>query len=991
MTSSPHSPAKRTSDVNPGTAGFTVIHRADLHHINGVLFRLRHEATGANHLHIATDDVENAFSVAFKTVPGDSSGVAHILEHTVLCGSKRYPVRDPFFSMLKRSLSSFMNAFTASDWTMYPFCTPNRKDFYNLLDVYLDATFFPNLDPLSFKQEGHRLDIETDENGNNRLVIKGVVYNEMKGAMSSPDQVLARSLLEAIYPDTPYRFNSGGDPAVIPELTVESLQAFHRIHYHPSNAYFYTYGNLPLEDHLTFLQEKVLRHFTAIDPQTVVPSQPRWTVPRSAFYTYPEAPGEDIANKSQVCISWMTADIQNPFEVLTLSLIEQILLGNAASPLRKALIDSGIGSTLCDTAGFDGDNRDTIFCCGLKGVDPEDADPIERLVFSTLRDLVGNGIDPEMIDAAIHQVEFHQKEITNTPYPYGLKLLLTLAGTWFHGGEPEQAIQPDRNLERIRREAGNGFLEERIRHYLIDNPHRVRLVLSPEPGKNQAQEAETAQKLEAQMGLMTDEDLAAITTDSQKLAALQEASEDVSVLPTLALGDIPPSVRRTPATATLPSESTVSYEAATNGIFYFAGTLKLHRMDPDDLLLVPFFCHAFSRSGTQRRDFAELSQTISRYTGGLGISLQARTRFDADETPLPLLTITGKSLSRHESQLFDLLNELFLEVSFSNLERLKQLALEYRAALEAMVVQGGHRLAMSLASRKLTPSAGINEDWSGVHQLRFIKTMTADLSQEHLGELSNRLDTLKRRLIGRNGLDIAAIGSPEDVETAIGHIRGLRDRLPNHSEKPFEVPTPVYPLPAMEAWTTATAVSFVAQAFRVSRYLDEDSPALAVMAKLMRSLYLHREIREKGGAYGGFAAYNPEEGIFAFGSYRDPHVLATIEVYRKAAAFIRGGEYGVEDVKEAVLQVCSEIDKPDPPGSSARKAFFRRQVGLTDDMRDAFKGRLLHLAEKDIRNAAEAHFSHLESRSSIAVITSTSKLETVKGAPGYDTLDAHEI
>jgi hypothetical protein len=978
-------------DATSGSAGFTEIHRAELHHINGVLIRLRHEATGANHLHIATDDVENAFSVAFKTVPGDSSGVAHILEHTVLCGSKRYPVRDPFFSMLKRSLSSFMNAFTASDWTMYPFCTANRKDFYNLLDVYLDATFFPNLDPLSFKQEGHRLDIEKDENGRDRLAIKGVVYNEMKGAMSSPDQVLARSLLEAIYPDTPYRFNSGGDPAVIPELTIESLQAFHRVHYHPSNAFFYTYGNLPLEDHLAFIQEKVLRHFTAIDPKTLVPSQPRWTSPRSAVYTYPEAPGEDVRKKSQICIGWMTADIQNTFDVLTLSLIEQILVGNAASPLRKALIDSGIGSALCDTAGFDGDNRDTIFSCGLKGVDPEDADTIERLIFSTLIGLVEKGIEPEMIEAAIHQVEFHQKEITNTPYPYGLKLLLTLAGTWFHGGEPEQTLLPDTHLDRIRREAGNGFLEERIRHHLIDNPHRVRLVLSPEPGKNQAQEAATAKKLKSIMDHMTHEDLAAITTDSLKLAALQEASEDVSVLPTLALDDIPPSVHRTPATAILPSENTVSYEAATNGIFYFGGTLTLNRMDSDDRLLLPFFCHAFSRSGTQQRDFADLSQTISRYTGGLGFSLQARTRFDANETPLPLLTVTGKSLSRHENQLFDLLNELFLEASFSNLNRLKQLALEYRAALEAMVVQGGHRLAMSLASRKLTPAAGINEDWSGIHQLRFIKTITADLSQERLEALSDRLDSLKRRLIGRKGLDIAAIGSAEDVETAIGHIRRLRDRLPNHREEPFEAPTPVYPLPSMEAWTTATAVSFVAQAFRVSRYTDEDSPCLAVMAKLMRSLYLHREIREKGGAYGGFAAYNPEEGIFALGSYRDPHVLGTLAVYRKAAAFIREGEYGAEDVKEAVLQVCSEIDKPDPPGPSARKAFFRRQVGLTDDMRDAFKGRLLQLTEREVRSAAEAHFKHLESGSSIAVITSTSKLESVKEAPGYQAIESHEI
>lgn len=980
--------------LRPGDriSGYRVDRVTDLPHIDATAFALAHEITGARHFHIAIEDVENAFSVAFKTVPADSTGVAHILEHTVLCGSKRYPVRDPFFSMLKRSLSSFMNAFTASDWTMYPFCTPNRKDFYNLLDVYLDAAFFPNLDALSFKQEGHRLEFEEAADGASRLAFKGVVYNEMKGAMSSPDQVLGRSLLEAIYPDTPYRHNSGGDPAVITDLTLEALRAFHRVHYHPSNAFFYTYGNLPLEEHLAFIEDHVLRHFSAIDPGTTVPSQPRWQAPRRAAYTYPIAPTEDPAGKSQVCISWLAADIQNTAEVLALTLIEQILLGNAASPLRKALIDSGIGSALCDTSGFDGDNRDTLFSCGLKGVNPEDADRIEALVLDTLTSLTDSGIDPELIDSALHQVEFNRKEITNSPYPFGLKILLTISGTWFHGGEPERALQIDRDIDAIREASGKGFFEERIRRYLIDNPHRVKVVLSPEPGKGQRQEAETAEKLRLLMDRLTDEDRAAIKTDAIKLSSLQESTEDISVLPTLELADIPRSVKRTPPTDILSAEHTVGYEAATNGIFYLGGTLKLHRMNADDLLLLlPFFCHAFSRSGTRRRDFADLSQTLNRYTGGLGISPQARTRFDGSGIPLPLLAVNGKCLSRYENQMFDLLNELLLETSFSDLERLKQLALEYRAAMETMVVQGGHRFAMSLASRKLTPTSGINEDWNGIHQLRFLKDITADLSSERLEALSNRLDTLKHRLIGTDGLEMAAIGSKADVANAIGLIRRIRDSLPEDHREPFKPQAVEHILPAREAWTTATAVSFVAQSFRVASYLDEDAPALAVMAKLLRSLFLHREIREKGGAYGGFAVYNPEEGIFAFGSYRDPHVLATLAVYSKAADFIREGEYNGEDVKEAVLQVCSDIDKPDPPGPNARKAFFRRQVGLTDDMRSAFKHRLLHLTEGDIRNAAAVYFKNLAAKSSVAVITSASKLEAVRQTPGYETLEAREI
>lgn len=971
--------------------GYRVDRISELPHIKATFYRLHHEATDAQHIHIACDDTENAFSVAFKTVPGDSSGVAHILEHTVLCGSKHYPVRDPFFSMLRRSLSSFMNAFTASDWTMYPFCTQNRKDFYNLLDVYLDATFFPNLEPLNFKQEGHRLEFEKTFDGDRRLVFKGVVYNEMKGAMSSPDQVLGRSLLEAIYSDTPYRFNSGGDPAIIPDLTLDALRDFHRVHYHPSNAFFYTYGNLPIEDHLAFIQEKVLHQFSAIDPATEVPSQPRWSAPRQAEYTYAVGAGEDTAKKSQVCVSWLTTDIQEATEVLGLALIEEILLGNAASPLRKALIDSGIGSALCDATGFDGGNRDTLFACGLKDVEPADADRIEKLVLETLEKLATGGIGTELIESALHQVEFHRKEITNSPYPYGLKLLLMIAGSWFHGGEPERFLQIDRDIEKIRAAADKGFFEDRIRRYLLGNPHRLRLVLSPDPKKGESDDARTAARLDATAARLTRDEIAEIEADTLKLKALQEAPEDISVLPTLELDDIPAAVKRVVASKTFSAEDTTCFEAATNGIFYLGGALQLKQLDKSDLVLLPFFCHAFSRSGTRKRDFAAFSQAVNRYTGGLGLSSQARTRFDGVDKTLPLIVLNGKSLSRNRGHLFDLLNELLLEGDFSDLGRLKQLVLEYRAAMEAMVIQAGHRFAMSLASRKLTPTANLSEIWSGIHQLRFLKEKTGDLSEVHLEELSNRLTALKNHLIGRQGLELSAVGHGDDIKEALERMAGLRNALPDRDTVSLELAPPRFSLPEREAWTTATAVSFVAQSFRVVPYAHGDAPALSVIAKLLRSLYLHREIREKGGAYGGFAVYNPEDGIFSFGSYRDPHVLATLDVYDRAETFIRNGDFDEEDIKEAILQVCSDIDKPDPPGPEARKAFYRKMVGLSDDMRDIFKTRLLGLKEKNIREVAEKYFKDVAGRSSVAVITSSDKLGAVNRKLGAAALEGHEI
>jgi presequence protease len=426
---------------------------APLKDIDGYLYTLGHLATGARHLHISTQDQENTFGVTFKTVPSDSTGVAHILEHTVLCGSEKYPVRDPFFSMLKRSLSTFMNAFTASDWTMYPFSTQNSKDYYNLMDVYLDAAFFPNIDKLSFKQEGHRLEIETatqashSDNDNKSLVYKGVVYNEMKGAMSSPDQVMVRSMLNALYPDTTYSNNSGGDPKDIPHLTHAQLKAFHQRHYHPSNAYFYTYGNLPLKEHLKFISEKLMTRFDAISPNTDVSMQPRWSESKSVRYTYALAPNQDASKKCQISLAWLLSDVCDSFDVLTHTLLEQVLLGNSASPLRKALMDSGLGSALSDGTGFDADNRDTLFACGLKDTDETSADAIEKIIFDEFNKLAHKGIDRELIETAIHQIEFHRKEITNTPYPFGLKLLLSIIGSWLHGGDPQRVLKLDKDLD----------------------------------------------------------------------------------------------------------------------------------------------------------------------------------------------------------------------------------------------------------------------------------------------------------------------------------------------------------------------------------------------------------------------------------------------------------------------------------------------------------------------------------------------------------------
>ena len=972
---------------------FQITKRVYLKEKDAFLYQLDHLPTKARYLHFSNNDSENTFAVGLKTVPADSTGVAHILEHTVLCGSKKYPVRDPFFSMLKRSLNTFMNAFTASDWTMYPFSSQNKKDFYNLLDVYLDAVFFPNIDELSFKQEGHRLEIEQNQDNPEdfSLVYKGVVYNEMKGAMSSPYEVLTRSLMNALYPDTTYRFNSGGDPKEIPRLTHEQLKAFHQRHYHPSNAFFYTYGNLPLKGHLDFIQEKVLKHFDEIDPDTHVPSQKRWDKEKKVSYAYALSKTESPEKKYQAGMAWLMADIKNTFDVLSLLLLERILLANAASPLRKALIDSNLGTALSDGTGYDHENRDTLFACGLKDVNASSSEKIRTIIFKTLEDLVTNGIDPSLIESAIHQLEFHHKEVTNTPYPYGLRLILQLAANWFHGADPVRVFRFDDDIAKIRAGVSSGgFFENMIRKYFLENRHRVLFTLVPDQSLEETEAKYISEELAQIKAQLSVTDIDKIKKDQKALARLQDSAEDPSCLPTLALSDIPPDVTLVEESKTPDSEAVGVYPQPTSGILYFLSVLGIHDIPEQTSPLVPVFSYLFPKIGTRKRDYVEMARLMDAHTGGIAMSANTGTEYQT-KSCVPFFSLTGKCLNRNQARLFDIMEELIFEFSPSDLERIKTLLLQYRAGQEARVVQNGHRLAISLASRYFSEKRFLDECWHGIHQLSAVKKMTDNMSEPDLERLVEELKRINEMVFARQNMTMALIGEKDVALSASQAADALWSRLSkNSSPAGGDEPVKVKDALPNEGWSTSSAVSFVASAFKTVPMGHDDAPALFVTSKLLRSLYLHREIREKGGAYGGFALYNLEDGIFSLASYRDPHIVSTLKVFGEVEKFLKSGGYDDEDIKEAILQVCSEIDRPDSPGMKGQKAFLRKIIGLTDEERRRFKKGVLSVTRDQVAGLVDKYFNTDHNQRAVAVISSESRLEEASKRLAQP-LDIHQI
>ena len=496
--------------------------------LNIVMEKYAHRETDALHYHLSSNNIENVFLVAFRTVPMDSTGVAHILEHTALCGSERFPVRDPFFMMIRRSLQTFMNAFTSSDWTAYPFASKNKKDFHNLLNVYLDAVFFSRLDELDFMQEGHRLEFAELDDSASELQYKGVVFNEMKGAMSSTNSVLWQTMSKHLYPTTTYHYNSGGEPEDIPNLSYEQLKSFYSSHYHPSNSVFMTFGDISAQEHQTQLEDLALSKFKKMDVNIQVDDEKRYDSPLHVVEKY--AADSDEPDKSHIVIGWLLGYSTDLSEVFKAQLLSSVLLDNSASPLLRALETTDLGSSPSPMCGLEDSSREMSFMAGLEGCNADNTEAVEALVINTLEGIVKNGIPQNQIEAALHQLELNQREISGDSYPYGLQLILTGLSTALHRGDPISLLNIHTVLDELREAIKNEFfIPSLIKEILLENNHRITLTLNPDPNlAAEKAEAEKSKLAEIKASLSPDQ-ITHIINRSKALAERQMQEDDPTI------------------------------------------------------------------------------------------------------------------------------------------------------------------------------------------------------------------------------------------------------------------------------------------------------------------------------------------------------------------------------------------------------------------------------------------------------------------------------
>ena len=930
----------------------------------------RHKVTGAQHIHLAADNDENVFLVALRTVPHDSTGVAHILEHTALCGSKKYPVRDPFFMMVRRSLNTFMNAFTSSDWTAYPFASQNSKDFNNLLDVYLDAVFFSRLDELDFAQEGHRVEFAEPDNPESDLVFKGVVFNEMKGAMSSVPSQLWHTLCKYLYPTSTYHYNSGGEPEDIPDLTYQQLQDFYRTHYHPSNAIFMTYGDIPAAIHQEKFEQQALRHFEKLDEVIAVGDEKRYHAPVNVEEAYPldENDADNIEQKNHVVISWLLGKTTNLDESLEAQLVSNILLDNSASPLQQALETTDLGQAPSPLCGLDDSSREMAFVCGLEGCKLDDVNKVEALILETLQHVAEHGVPQEQIAASLHQLELSQREVGGDGYPYGLQLILTGLTSATHRGDPIALLDVDAALDNLRRKTQDPqFIQNAVRKWLLENPHRVRLTLRPDLQMGERIKLAEKNRLAEMKSALGEKEKQHIINQTKALQARQLQQDDESILPKVGLEDIPANLHYTPGShESFHNYPLRRYAAGTNGLVYQQITCKLPALTDAQLKVLPFYCICLTELGNGKKDYLATQRWQAETVGSINTFSSIRGAGNDVQNIDAYITLSAKALSRNNNAMNELMQSTLLNARFDELDRIRELIAQNRARREQSITGNGHSLAMTAACSGMSPAAKVAHQLSGLEGIAVLKLLDTSLDDEaSLKSFAKSLAEI-HQLILQAPKQFLIVGEQE-------HLDAYRENLQQYwSGEAISNNFNAFSLPSVneqvrEAWLTNTQVNFCAKAYPTVPSEHPDAAALTVLGGFLRNGYLHRAVREQGGAYGGGASQDSNTASFRFYSYRDPRLTETLSDFDQSLVWLEKTDHPWQTVEEAILGVVGSIDKPGSPAGEAKSTYQAELFGRTREKRELFRNRVLQVTADDLKRVARTYL--IDEKASIAVVT----------------------
>jgi len=956
-------------------SGFKLIKKEFIRELNSQSLFFRHAGNGAEVLVLENDDDNKVFSVAFRTPPENDRGVAHILEHSVLCGSKKYPLKEPFIELIKGSLQTFLNAMTFSDKTMYPLASRNHKDFKNLMSVYLDAVYHPNITEETFMQEGwhHELESSDDE-----MIYKGVVLNEMKGVFSSPESIIDRQLSHSLFPKTAYGFESGGDPVSIPDLTYGEFKEFHRKYYHPSNSRIFLYGDGDTLEHLKFLQEEYLKNFDRMEVDSALKFQRKFSKPKRKAIQYPVAKEESLDKKTFVLTGLKLGKATNYEHCLGFNILSYLLLGTAASPLRKALIDSGLGSEVIG-GGFDDQRLETVFEVGLKGTEAIHEEKIMDLIFSTLRGLVKNGIEKDMIESAVNTVDFRLREANFGGFAKGIVYNIQALGSWLYDADPTTHLKYDALMKKIKRKSKDRYFEKLIEKYLLGNNHQSTLVAIPKPGLAKKQDAKIKKKLkEIKTSLSADEinQIVERTRTLQELQMTPDSPDALATLPRLELDDVQKEGEEHPIEIKNEcSPKILFHDLFTNKIAYIQIGFNAHTVPMELIQYLPLFGRMILGMGTKKRDYMEISKQLGIHTGGVHSWHFSSAPVADRHQVISYQFFSGKAVMEKLDTFFDLLGELLGDVSFDNHKRMVDIIRSTKADMEDSIVPHGNQYVLSRLQSYQSRLGQFDEMTDGITYFKFLEQLL-ERAEKDPSEVAGKYRQLADLLFTKENTLINITLEGKDYPNIKKKIDRLMEVIPNEiSGEPVE--WNLEPVPNNEAFLTASTVQYVGKGANLYDLGFEYKGQFGALRSLLSTGFLWEKVRMQGGAYGSSNSFDFYTGDYGLVSYRDPNLSETLDIYDQIADFVANLDFPDEELQKLVIGCMGKLDPPLTPDRRGSISMIDHLTGRTHAMKQKFREELLSTKLEDLK-AYAGLFLKIKESGNVCVLGNEEKIKKSK-------------
>ena len=939
---------------------------------------LKHKKSGARVLLMENDDENKVFTIGFRTPPSDSTGVPHIMEHSVLCGSKEFPVKDPFVELVKGSLNTFLNAMTYPDKTVYPVASCNDKDFQNLMHVYMDAVFYPNIyqNDKTFRQEGWSYKLD-DPDG--ELTISGVVYNEMKGAFSSPEGVLDRVVLNSLFPDNAYSVESGGDPEVIPELTYEQFLDFHRKYYHPSNSYIYLYGDMDMEEKLRWLDEKYLSDFENEPVDSEIHLQKPFTEMKEVVQEYSIASEESEEDNTYLSYNKVIGTTLDEKLYLAFEILDYALLSAPGAPLKKALLDAGVGKDI--SGSYDNGVYQPIFSVISKNANVEQKEEFVRVIEDTLKDIVKNGINKKALRAGINYHEFRFREADFGNYPRGLMYGLQLFDSWLYDEtKPFIHMQAIPTFEFLKEQVETGYFEELIQKYLLDNTHGSIVIIKPERGRTARMDKELADKLQAYKDSLSKEEIDALVRATKELEEYQEeesAPEDLAKIPVLGREDISreiaPIYNKELETSGV---KLVHHGVETNGIGYTALLFDLSGIPEEKLPYISILQSVLGIINTKNYEYSELFNEINVHTGGIGTSLELYTDVTKvkEKEFRATFEIKGKALYPKMDVLFSMMREILMESDLGDEKRLKEILAMLKSRLQMSFLSSGHTTAALRSLSYTSPMAKFKDDTDGIGYYEVVKELEENF-EEKKAELIANLRQIAQQIFRKDNLIISYTSSADGLAPMEEAFAKIADTL-HTEEKEAATLCEIHCVKRNEGFKTSSKVQYVA---RTGNFIDrgvEYTGALQILKVILSYDYLWQNVRVKGGAYGCMSSFNRiGEGYLV--SYRDPNLEKTMEIYEGVVDYLKNFNVDDRDMNKFIIGTISNIDRPMNPAAKGSRSMNLYMNHVSAEMIREERDQILDAQQSDIRALADVLQALLDAHE-LCVIGSEEKIEEQK-------------